>query len=149
MEALHRHSHPGLDRGGVYLSLPEIPSTSSCFSISASFRSTTPLTAGVLPSPSSCSPVCSAPQGPDCGAGPHRHLPVSDQREPAARCLLAEGGKPGKSEHPSILFFYFFFPALRLQRCSGLSQLSQCEGRAYILERETHKLFFVENTTWI
>lgn len=108
MEALHRHSHPGLDRGGVYLSLPEIPSTSSCFSISASVRSTTPLTAGVLPPPSSCSPVCSAPQGPDCGAGPHRHLPVSDQREPAARCLLAEGGKPGKSEHPSILFFYFF-----------------------------------------
>lgn len=96
MEALHRHSHPGLDRGGVYLSLPEIPSTSSCFSISPSFCATTALTAGVLPSPSSCSPVCSAPQGPDCGAGPHRHLPVSDQREPAARCLLAEGGKPGK-----------------------------------------------------
>lgn len=46
---------------------------------------------------SSPTPVCDQAPGPDRGAGTHGHLPMRDQREPAAGGLLAERGESGKN----------------------------------------------------
>lgn len=56
------------------------------------------LTLVFLPFDFSCASICHPPKGPNCGSRPHCHLPVWNQRKPSARCLLAEGGKSGKSK---------------------------------------------------
>lgn len=62
----------------------------------ASLCTTGLLTMVILPF--SCTSVCHPPKGPNCGSRPHCHLPVWNQRKPSACCLLAEGGKSGKSK---------------------------------------------------
>lgn len=105
MEALHRHSHPGLDRGGVYLSLPEIPSTSSCLSISPSFRSTTPLTAGVLPPPRPAAPqFVVRPRDQIVAQGRTATFPCQTKGNPQPAVFWQrEGSQVRVSTHP----FYF------------------------------------------
>ncbi len=71
----------------------------------ASLCTTGLLTLVFLPFDFSCTSVCHPPKGSNCGSRPHCHLPVWNQRKPSACCLLAEGGKSGKSRYSHTTIF--------------------------------------------
>lgn len=54
----------------------------------------------------SSTPVCHPSKGPNCVTRPHCHLPMRNQRKSSACCLLAEGGKSGKAEKNTDIFFH-------------------------------------------
>lgn len=125
-----RHSHFDLTMWYMACFCLKSPSPNNLQPWCLTSRCTTGLlTLVFLPFDFSCASICHPPKGPNCGSRPHCHLPVWNQRKPSARCLLAEGGKSGKSKQSHTnqcveTIVSFFIAALIVCCASGVN--TQC-----------------------